>query len=163
MPADLVVSVLQGLFYARIGLVQRPLRPAPSPCSSTAGHDYFPLNCDDSNVPVAHGEIGRGTDDVDVLEVAAEHADGEGDFGTGGELVSRGCGYGVGDTDVDEVRGVGGECFDGDAVLGDGLCADQGFGGGVYVTPGGIANADAWTFVFGNDADVDDDVFGILG
>ncbi len=37
-----------------------------------------------------------------------------------------------------------------------------GFGGGVYVMPGGTASAVAWTFVFANSADTDNNVFGEL-
>ena len=38
-----------------------------------------------------------------------------------------------------------------------------GRGGGLYLTPGGVASADSWTLVFVNDASTsDDDVFGDL-
>jgi hypothetical protein len=37
-------------------------------------------------------------------------------------------------------------------------------GGGLYLTPGGVACADALTVIFGNHATTSDDhVFGILG
>lgn len=45
----------------------------------------------------------------------------------------------------------------------NGGTAGSGVGGGVYVTPGGIASADPWTFIFANAASTsDDDVFGNL-
>lgn len=50
------------------------------------------------------------------------------------------------------------------AAAGDGGSAGQGQGGGLYLTPGGVACADQWTFIFANDASTsDDDVFGDLG
>jgi hypothetical protein len=49
-------------------------------------------------------------------------------------------------------------------VAGDGGSAGLGQGGGLYLTPGGVACADPWTFIFANDASTsDDDVFGDLG
>jgi hypothetical protein len=46
---------------------------------------------------------------------------------------------------------------------GDGGTAGLGQGGGLYLTPGGIASADAWTAIFANEASTsDDNVFGIL-
>lgn len=48
-------------------------------------------------------------------------------------------------------------------AAGTGGSAGLGQGGGLYIAPGGLASADPWTFVFGNDASTsDDDVFGIL-
>ena len=50
-----------------------------------------------------------------------------------------------------------------DGGAGDGGSAGLGQGGGLYLVPGGLATADAWTLVFANDASTsDDDVFGIL-
>ena len=49
-------------------------------------------------------------------------------------------------------------------AAGDGGSAGLGQGGGLYLTPGGVACADPWTFIFANDASTsDDDVFGDLG
>jgi hypothetical protein len=39
----------------------------------------------------------------------------------------------------------------------------QGVGGGLYVTPGGIASADPLTVIHANYASTSDDVFGTLG
>jgi hypothetical protein len=42
--------------------------------------------------------------------------------------------------------------------------AGLGIGGGLYITPGGLASAEPWTIIFGNGASTsDDDVFGIFG
>jgi hypothetical protein len=50
----------------------------------------------------------------------------------------------------------------GGAVVGG--SAGSGVGGGLYLSPGGAASADAWTFIRANDASTsDDDVFGVLG
>lgn len=47
---------------------------------------------------------------------------------------------------------------------GDGGSAGLGQGGGVYLSLGGAASADLWTFIFANDASTsDDDLFGIFG
>ena len=45
----------------------------------------------------------------------------------------------------------------------NGGSAGSGVGGGLYLSLGGVASADPWTFIFANDASTsDDDVFGIL-
>ena len=50
-----------------------------------------------------------------------------------------------------------------DGGVSDGGSGGLGQGGGLYLVPGGLASADAWTRVFANDASTsDDDVFGIL-
>jgi hypothetical protein len=49
-------------------------------------------------------------------------------------------------------------------VAGDGGSAGLGQGGGLYLTPGGVAYADLVTAILANDASTsDDDVFGDLG
>jgi hypothetical protein len=51
---------------------------------------------------------------------------------------------------------------DGGVAVGGGS-AGLGVGGGLYLSPGGVASADPWTLIFANDASTsDDDVFGIL-
>jgi hypothetical protein len=51
---------------------------------------------------------------------------------------------------------------DGGVAVGGGS-AGLGVGGGLYLSPGGLASADPWTLIFANDASTsDDDVFGIL-
>lgn len=46
---------------------------------------------------------------------------------------------------------------------GPGGSAGLGQGGGLYIAPGGLADADAWTLVIANDGSTsDDDVFGLL-
>ena len=50
---------------------------------------------------------------------------------------------------------------DGGATVGG--SAGSGVGGGLYLSLGGVASADPWTFIFANDASTsDDDVFGVL-
>jgi hypothetical protein len=57
---------------------------------------------------------------------------------------------------VDHNHAIGGEA-------GLGGSDGEGVGGGLYITPGGVAYADALTTIFGNHATTgDDDVFGIL-
>src|SRR4029077_70067 len=51
---------------------------------------------------------------------------------------------------------------DGGVAVGGGS-AGLGVGGGLYLSPGGVASADPWTMIFANDASTsDDDVFGAL-
>jgi hypothetical protein len=48
-------------------------------------------------------------------------------------------------------------------AAGEGGSAGSGVGGGLYLSLGGVASADPWTFIFANDASTsDDDVFGDL-
>jgi hypothetical protein len=51
---------------------------------------------------------------------------------------------------------------DGGVAVGGGS-AGLGVGGGLYLSPGGVASADLWTLIVANDASTsDDDVFGVL-
>jgi hypothetical protein len=51
---------------------------------------------------------------------------------------------------------------DGGGAVGGGSTG-LGVGGGLYLSPGGVASADPWTLIFANDASTsDDDVFGTL-
>jgi hypothetical protein len=62
----------------------------------------------------------------------------------------------MGDT-IDKNHAIGG-------AAGLGGNDGEGVGGGLYLTPGGVACADALTIIFANHATTsDDDVFGTLG
>jgi hypothetical protein len=85
---------------------------------------------------------------------------GDGGDGQGGGIFQDGNAHStltlIGDT-IDRNHAIGG-------AAGPGGSDGEGVGGGLYLTPGGVACADALTAIFANHATTsDDDVFGTLG
>jgi hypothetical protein len=104
--------------------------------------------------------LGGTADITDSLVALNRATGGDGGLGAGGGIFEDGNVHSkltLMVNTIDRNHAIGGEA-------GLGGSDGEGLGGGLYITPGGVACADALTAIFGNHATTrDDDVFGTLG
>jgi hypothetical protein len=112
------------------------------------------------------GSIGALSDSIVILNTATGGAGGVGGNGGNGQGggVFNGGPSPQGTPSLTLLRSIVALNRADGGTAGDGGSAGLGQGGGLYLSLGGVASADLWTFIFANDASTsDDDLFGIFG